>query len=75
MKNSYKIIASGYSLEISIKKHADVGVLIAVVDSAFFTATYSEEVRGISGVLDLLFTNEKHKIFLIGGISGVLKIL
>jgi len=39
----YKFLNTNYQLSLNVKKHADVGVLIAVVDSALFTATYSQE--------------------------------
>eukprot|EP01116_Phalansterium_solitarium_P021659 TRINITY_DN681_c0_g1_i2.p1 TRINITY_DN681_c0_g1~~TRINITY_DN681_c0_g1_i2.p1 ORF type:complete len:708 (+),score=229.45 TRINITY_DN681_c0_g1_i2:114-2126(+) len=38
----YKFLLPQYRLSLDVKKHADVGVLIAVVDNARFTATYTE---------------------------------
>jgi len=40
---AYKFITPGYSLSLDVKKHAEVGVLIAVVDSAYFSAIFSQE--------------------------------
>jgi hypothetical protein len=39
----YKFLQPGYELVLDVKKHADVGVLIAVIDAAHFTAALSEE--------------------------------
>ncbi len=41
----YKYLYPQYELVLDVKKHADVGVLIAVVDSAHYSATYAEEVK------------------------------
>jgi hypothetical protein len=32
-------------LDLDVKKHADVGVLIAVIEGAHFTAVLAEEVK------------------------------
>lgn len=37
-------IVPAFTLELDVKKHADVGVLIAVVEGGHFTAVLSEEV-------------------------------
>eukprot|EP00042_Codosiga_hollandica_P031636 m.193942 g.193942 ORF g.193942 m.193942 type:complete len:702 (+) comp53689_c0_seq3:1009-3114(+) len=42
---AYKFLQPTYELQVSVKKHEDVDVLIAVVDVATFTATKTEEGR------------------------------
>jgi hypothetical protein len=42
---AYKFLQPNYSLSLSVKKHDDVDVLIAVVDVAHFTATKTAEGR------------------------------
>jgi len=40
---AYKFITPGFTLSLDVKKHAEVGVLIAVVDAAYFSAIFSPE--------------------------------
>jgi len=39
----YKFLEPPYHIVLDVKKHADVSVLIAVVESALYSVTYSEE--------------------------------
>ena len=39
----YKFLLPGFELALDVKKHADVDVLIAVIDAAFFTATQCDD--------------------------------
>jgi len=41
----YKYLFPQHTIELNVKKHADVGVLIAVIDSALYSCTVSAEGR------------------------------
>jgi hypothetical protein len=58
----YKFVAPEFSLALDIKKHQDVEVLIAVVDSAFFTATYSGEGSAMFRMVLLIRNTQKQYI-------------
>jgi hypothetical protein len=58
----YKFVAPEYTLELDIKKHQDVEVLIAVIDSAFFTATYSDEGLAMFRMVLLVRNTQKQYI-------------
>jgi len=60
--HSYKFLNPSYSLSLNVKKHADVSVLIAVIDSAHYTVTYTEEGTILYKVLLKVRNNQRQFI-------------
>jgi len=58
----YKYLYPQYDLVLDVKKHQDVGVLIAVVDSAHYTATYAEEGSVMYKLLLMIKNTQKQYV-------------
>jgi len=58
----YKYLFPQYDLVLDVKKHQDVGVLISVVDSAHYTATYAEEGSVMYKLLLMIKNTQKQYV-------------